>query len=247
VQINPRTTARDLVKMQRWTVKLLEETGTKISISTVKQVLYQHNLKGRSARTKPLLQNRHKKARLRFATAHGDKDCTFWRNVLWSVYYSLHRTARSGSNQNRKRSARPQCTTERKDKYIRVSSLRNRHLTSPQFAASLNSTCKTPVSTSTVKRRLWDAGLLGRVAMKNPYLRLANKNNRLRWAEEHRHWTEELCLEGQYPRVTSSLFTLRLVFCGYYISSFFYLHFLDLLVLFSFVRYTNISISLYLR
>ena len=38
-----------------------------------------------------------------------------------------------------------------------VSSLRNRCLTSPQLAASLNSTRKTPVSTSTVKRRLWDA------------------------------------------------------------------------------------------
>uniref|UniRef100_A0AAZ3PJR5 Tc1-like transposase DDE domain-containing protein n=1 Tax=Oncorhynchus tshawytscha TaxID=74940 RepID=A0AAZ3PJR5_ONCTS len=58
--------------------------GTKISISTVKQVLYQHNLKGRSARKKPLLQNRHKKGSLRFATAHGDKGGTFWRNVLWS-------------------------------------------------------------------------------------------------------------------------------------------------------------------
>ena len=54
VQINPRTTAKALVKM-------LEETGTNVSISTVKQVLYRHNLKGRSARKKPLLQNRHKK------------------------------------------------------------------------------------------------------------------------------------------------------------------------------------------
>ena len=63
VQINPRTTAKDLVKM-------LEETGTKVSISTVKRVLYRHNLNGRSARKKPLLQNRHKKARLWFATAH---------------------------------------------------------------------------------------------------------------------------------------------------------------------------------
>jgi uncharacterized protein YneF (UPF0154 family) len=49
VQINPRTTAKDLVKM-------LEETGTKVSIFTVKQVLY---MKGRSARKKPLLQNGH--------------------------------------------------------------------------------------------------------------------------------------------------------------------------------------------
>ena len=43
VQINPGTTAKDLVKM-------LEETGAKVSISTVKRVLYRHNLKGRSAR-----------------------------------------------------------------------------------------------------------------------------------------------------------------------------------------------------
>uniref|UniRef100_A0AAZ3QNS3 Transposase Tc1-like domain-containing protein n=1 Tax=Oncorhynchus tshawytscha TaxID=74940 RepID=A0AAZ3QNS3_ONCTS len=56
----------------------------KVSISTVKRFLYRHNLKGRSARKKPLLQNRHKKARLRFATAHVDKDHTFWRNALWS-------------------------------------------------------------------------------------------------------------------------------------------------------------------
>ena len=72
-----------------------------------------------------------------------------------------HRTAQSVSNHNRKRSGRPRCTTEQEDKYIRVSSLRYRRLTSPQLAASLNSTRKTPVSTSTVKRRLWDAGLLG--------------------------------------------------------------------------------------
>jgi hypothetical protein len=77
VQINPRTTAKDPVKM-------LEETGTKVSISTVKWVLYRYNLKDCSARKKPLLHNHHKKARLRFANAHGDKDRTFWRNVLWS-------------------------------------------------------------------------------------------------------------------------------------------------------------------
>jgi hypothetical protein len=72
-----------------------------------------------------------------------------------------------------------------------VSSLKNRCLTSPQLADPLNSTRKTPVSTSIVKRQLRDAGLLGRVAKKKPYLRLANQKKRLRWANEHRHWTEE--------------------------------------------------------
>uniref|UniRef100_A0A8C7MAT7 Discs large homolog 1-like protein n=1 Tax=Oncorhynchus kisutch TaxID=8019 RepID=A0A8C7MAT7_ONCKI len=69
--------------------------------------------------------------------------------MSYNVYYSLQRTAQTGSNQNRKRSGRPRCTTEQEDKYIRVSSLRNRCLTNPQLAASLNSTRKTPVSTST--------------------------------------------------------------------------------------------------
>ena len=48
-----------------------------------------------------------------------------------------------------------------------------------------------PDSTSTMKRRLWDAGLLCRVVKEKPYLRLANKRKRLRWAKEYRHWTEE--------------------------------------------------------
>jgi hypothetical protein len=55
----------------------------------------------------------------------------------------------------------------------------------------------------TVKKRLWDADLPGRLAKKKLYLRLANKNKILRWAKEHRHRTEELCLEGR-----SRLFTV---------------------------------------
>ena len=100
-----------------------------------------------------------------------------------AVYYFLHRTAQTGSNQDRKRSGRPRCTTEQENKYIRVSSLRNRCLTSPQLAASLNSTRKTPVSTSTVKRRLWDAGLLGQWVSVSKQYRLFWSSNNLyrRW------------------------------------------------------------------
>lgn len=73
------------------------------------------------------------------------------------VYYSLQRTAPTGSNQSRKRSGRPRCTTGQEEKYIRVSGLRNRRLTGSELGASLNGTRKTPVSTPTVKRRLRDA------------------------------------------------------------------------------------------
>ena len=50
-------------------------------------------------------------------------------------YYSLHRTAQTGANKTRTRSGRPQWPTEQEDKYIRVSRLRNRHLTSSQLEA----------------------------------------------------------------------------------------------------------------
>uniref|UniRef100_A0AAZ3RR12 Transposase Tc1-like domain-containing protein n=1 Tax=Oncorhynchus tshawytscha TaxID=74940 RepID=A0AAZ3RR12_ONCTS len=78
VQINPRTIAKDLVKM-------LEETGTKVSIFTVKRVIYQHNLKGHSARTKPLFPNRHKKSQSTdFNCILGQRSYFFWRNDFWS-------------------------------------------------------------------------------------------------------------------------------------------------------------------
>ena len=61
-----------------------------------------------------------------------------------------------------------------------VSSLRNRRLTGPQLAASLNSTRLNVNSEDATP----GCGLLGRVANKKPYLRLANKKKRLRWAKE---------------------------------------------------------------
>ncbi|KAI4874693.1 hypothetical protein NFI96_021612 [Prochilodus magdalenae] len=66
VHINPRAKAKDLVNM-------MAEAGKSVSLSTVKRVLYRHGLKGHSARKKPLLQTKHKKARLMFANAHRKK------------------------------------------------------------------------------------------------------------------------------------------------------------------------------
>ncbi|CDQ72915.1 unnamed protein product [Oncorhynchus mykiss] len=53
-----------------------EDAGGNRDKSIYIYILYRHNLKGHSVRKKPLFQNCHKIARLRFAAAHGDKDCT---------------------------------------------------------------------------------------------------------------------------------------------------------------------------
>ena len=118
-----------------------------------------------------------------------------------AVYYSIHRTAQTGSNQNRKKSGRPRCTSEQEDKYIRVSSLRNRCRTSPQLAATQNSTRKTPVSTSTVKRRLWDAGLLGRVPLSSVCVLLPILIFSFYWPVRDMAFSLQLCLEGRIPPV----------------------------------------------
>ena len=95
------------------------------------------------------------------------------------------------------RSGRPRCTTEQEDKYIRVSRLRNRLLTSPQLAALLNSTCKTPVSTSTVKRRLRDAGLLSRVPLSSVCVLLDILIFSFYWPVWDMAFSLQLCLEDQ--------------------------------------------------
>jgi hypothetical protein len=125
-----------------------------------------------------------------------------------AVSYSLHRTEQTGSNQNRKRSGRPRCTTEREDKYIRVSSLRNMRLTSPQLVASLNSTHKTPISTSRVKRRLPDAGILGRVPLSSVCVLLPILIFYFYWPVRDITFSLQLCLEGQHPVIASLLLTL---------------------------------------
>ena len=68
------------------------------------------------------------------------------------------------------------------------SSLRNRCLTGPQLAASLNGTRKVNVHSEEATPGCWPSRQSGK---EKPYLRLANKRKRLIWAKEHRHWTEE--------------------------------------------------------
>uniref|UniRef100_A0A0E9UEL1 Uncharacterized protein n=1 Tax=Anguilla anguilla TaxID=7936 RepID=A0A0E9UEL1_ANGAN len=82
--------------------------------------------------------------------------CVRLREILYkSVHYCLERREQTGSNQDRKSSGRPRCVTVQEDMYIRVSGLRNRHLTGLQLAVSLNSTRQTSASSATVKRQLW--------------------------------------------------------------------------------------------
>jgi len=67
-----------------------------------------------------------------------------------TVLYTLRRKTEMGSNSSRSRSGRPRVTTKHEDKFICVSSKRERTRTAPDLRAELNGMRDTPVSTSTV-------------------------------------------------------------------------------------------------
>ena len=73
-----------------------------------------------------------------------------------------------GHFEARKRSGRPKKTTERLDKLIVRSSLKQRRKTVPDLRAELQTNSNVVVSNSTVRRRLTKAGLTGRIARKKP-------------------------------------------------------------------------------
>ncbi|CAJ0955790.1 unnamed protein product [Ranitomeya imitator] len=98
----------------------------------------------------------------------------------------------TGSHEDRPRKGRPRVTSASEDKFIRVTSLRNRRLTAAQIRDQVNATQSSSsrhISTTTVKRRLCAAGLHGKIAARKPLLRTGNKQERLVWAKEHKEWT----------------------------------------------------------
>ena len=96
-----------------------------------------------------------------------------------TVGYTLKRFDQTGGNSSRKRRGRPKVTTRAEDKYIVLVSKRDRFKTAPQIQAEVNRNRMNPISYETVRRRLCNAGLNGRVAARKPLLRHPNKVKRL--------------------------------------------------------------------
>lgn len=78
-----------------------------------------------------------------------------------------------------------------KTNLIVVTSKQNRRLTAPEIRVEVDKSREKPVSVSTVKRRLRDANLFGRVAVRKPLLKPRNKKKRMQWTLTHCDWSEE--------------------------------------------------------
>lgn len=107
------------------------------------------------------------------------------------VFSTLKRYTETGSNVDKNRSGRPRKTNKHDDRRIGAISENDRFKTAPDITAEINRTLPNPISVTTVKDRLKNKGLVGRVAAKKPLLRAVNKQKRLKFAKEHENWTME--------------------------------------------------------
>lgn len=91
-----------------------------------------------------------------------------------TVNNTITRFQATGSVGDRVRPGWLQITTPADDQRIKLVSKRNRRLTAPEITRDFNRYRATPVSVSTIKRRLQCANLHGRVAIRKPLLRRGN-------------------------------------------------------------------------
>ena len=88
-----------------------------------------------------------------------------------AVQRTAERFTRTNAYSTLPRSGRPKCTTPQQDRFIKITSLRNRRATAGNIQALVNATGGKTISKTTVRRRLAACGLKGRVAVSKPLLR----------------------------------------------------------------------------
>ena len=143
--------------------------------------------------------------RLRIVTLHDEanfevsqlaRDFGVARSTVQRLLAKHRATA---TTDDRPRPGKPRISTERQDRIlIRMSSANP-----TQVARELRQRWQTEhgvaASTSTVKQRLVDRGLIGRIVVKKPLLSQRHRQTRLQWARERANWTVE-----QWRRVVFS-------------------------------------------
>lgn len=101
-----------------------------------------------------------------------------------TVDYNVKKFITKGTITNNPRQGRPKATTSAEDINIIIQSKRNRRFTAPEITTRVNESRNNPVSVSTVKRQLLNAGLKECVAVLKPLLKVINKKKKLYWAQQ---------------------------------------------------------------
>lgn len=108
-----------------------------------------------------------------------------------AVRTTLKRYEGSGTLTNRPKSGRKRLTTAREDRHIERIAIRERTKSSRDLSSELLERHGVCISARTVRRRLVESGLHGRIARRKPRLTAEHKKKRLQWAQKYKNWTVE--------------------------------------------------------
>lgn len=108
-----------------------------------------------------------------------------------ACHQALKHVQINSSVQNKIRPNKPRKTTERLDRKIHRLSESDRFRTAVDIHAEISPELYPQISVRTVRRRLCEFGLNGRVARKKPYISKKNRAARLLFAIEHLDWTPD--------------------------------------------------------
>lgn len=122
----------------------------------------------------------------------GMRQCNVARQLnlsRFSIRRVFQRFQETGGYVRRHGSGRRRCTSERDDRFIVSTSLRNRFYNAVEVRQHLRATRRTTVSVSTVRRRLKEKKITAKRAATSPKLTAQHRRARLQFAREHIHWT----------------------------------------------------------
>jgi transposase len=97
----------------------------------------------------------------------------------------------TGELKRRSGQGRKRVTSQADDRFVLLTSLRNRHLTAPQLQNELHNARNVEVSERTIRRRLIENNLTSRRPANGPLLLPHHKRARLQFARNHIHWTAD--------------------------------------------------------
>jgi transposase len=106
------------------------------------------------------------------------------------IYKLCKKFERQGQVIDMKRVGRKKITSQHDDRVMVRAIMTNRRKSSKDIADDLNE-AGVRVSSRTVRRRLWQAGLKAKTPRKKPFLNMVQRRKRVEWAKQHIGWTAE--------------------------------------------------------
>lgn len=108
-----------------------------------------------------------------------------------SVADFLKKFAETASTERKKGSGRRKKTSPAEDRMIKRMCIQDRFKSSADIRKEFLDATGVEIDSSTVRRRLINAGFVGRHPAKKPFLNEKMRQKRYRWAKTHENWTVE--------------------------------------------------------